>query len=137
MGVPVRRQPRARALARQCEALGGPLLIAFVKQRQVEQPFAGVVDDIERERAVCAILPLVVDDQPQFADVDRRVRPAALLDQGADVVLIIEPWHRVVGLRLQPGAGDPPGRVWLENRKAAAAGEAVDQRRDEDGLAGA
>ena len=45
--------------------------------------------------------------------------------------------HRVVGLRLQPGAGDPPGGERLEDRKAAAAGEAVNQRRDEDGLAGA
>ena len=59
------------------------------------------------------------------------------LDQGADVVLIVEARHRVVGLRLQPGAGDPPGGERLENREAAAAGEAVNQRRDEDRLAGA
>ena len=113
------------------------MLVALVEQRQIEQPFAGIVDDIERQRAVRAVLPLVVDDQPQFADVDRRVRPAPLLDQGADVVFIVEARHRVVGLRLQPGAGDPPGGEGLENREAAAAGEAVNQRGDEDGLAGA
>ena len=67
----------------------------------------------------------------------RRIRPAPLLDQGADVVLIVEARHRVVGLRLEPGAGDPAGGVRFENREATAAGEAVNQRRDEDGLAGA
>ena len=60
-----------------------------------------------------------------------------LLDQGADMIFIGKARHRVVGLRLQPGAGDPPGGERLEDRKAAAAGEAVNQRRDEDGLAGA
>jgi len=32
---------------------------------------------------------------------------------------------------------DPPGRIGLEHREAAAAGQAVDQRGDEHGLAGA
>ena len=107
MRMPRRGEFCARAFARQREAFGRPLLIALVEQRQVEQPFAGIVDDIERQRAVRAVLPLVVDHQPQFADVDGRVRPAPLLDQGADVVLIVEARHRVVRLRLQPGAGDP------------------------------
>ena len=53
------------------------------------------------------------------------------------MVLIVEARHRVVGLRLEPGARDPAGGEGLENRKAAAAGQAVDQRGDEDGLAGA
>ena len=87
-------------------------------------------------RAVGAVLPLIVDHQPQFADVDGGVRPAALLDQGVDVVLIVEARYRVVRLRLEPGAGDPPAGERLEHRKAAAAGQAVDQRGDEDGLAG-
>ncbi len=89
------------------------------------------------ERAVRAVVPLIVDHQPQFADIDRRIRPAALLDQGADMVFIVEPRHRVVGLRRKPGACDPPGGERLENGKATATGEAVNQRRDKDGLAGA
>ena len=52
------------------------------------------------------------------------------------MAFIVEARHRVVGLRLELGAGDPPGRERLEHRKAAAAGEAVDQRGDEHGLAG-
>ena len=137
MRVPWRREFCARAVARQREAFGRPLLVALVEQRQVEQPFAGIVDDVERQRAVRAVLPLIVDHEPQLADVDGRVRPAPLLDQGADVVLIVEARHRIVGLRLQPRAGDAPGGERLEHRKAAAAGEAVDQRGDEHGLAGA
>ena len=137
MRVPFRREPRARLLPRQRETFARPLLVALVEQRQVEQPFAGIVDDIERQRAVRAVLPLIVDHQPQFADIDRRIRPAPLLDQGADMVLVVEARHRVVGLRLEPGAGDPSGGERLEHRKAAAAGEAMDQRGDEDGLAGA
>ena len=137
MLMPGRGELCARPVARQREAFGGPLLEALVEQRQIEQPFAGIVDDVERQRAVRAILPLIVDHEPQLADVDGRVRPAPFLDQGADVVLIVEARHRIVGLRLEPGAGDPSRGEGLEHRKAAAAGEAVDQRGDEHGLAGA
>src|SRR5260370_30967617 len=105
--MPLRREPRAGSLPRQAKTLAGPLLVAFVEQRQIEQPFAGVVDDIERERAIRAVLPLVVDREPQLADVDRRIRPAPLLDQGADVALIVKTRYRVVGLRLGPRARYP------------------------------
>ena len=64
----------------------------------VEQPFPGIVDDIQRQSAFGAVLALVVDDEPQFADVDSRIRPAPLLDQTAQVVLVIEARHRVIGL---------------------------------------
>ena len=109
--MPGRGELRARPFARQRKAFGRPLLIALVEQRQVEQPFAGIVDDVERQRAVGAVLPLIVDDEAQFADVDGRVRPAPLLDQGADMVLIVEARHRVVRLRLEPRARDPPGGI--------------------------
>ncbi len=52
------------------------------------------------------------------------------------MVFVVEARHRVVGLRLKPGASDPAGGERLENGKTTAAGEAVNQRRDEDGLAG-
>src|SRR6202163_2126210 len=137
MRVPWLSEPRARTLPRQGEALGGPLLKTLVEQRQIEQPLAGIIDDVERQRAVRAILPLVVDDQPELADIDRGIRPAALLDQGADMVFIVETRHRIVGLRRKPGASDPPRGERLEDREAAAAGEAVNQRRDKHRLAGA
>ena len=56
---------------------------------------------------------------------------------GADVALVVEPRHRVVGLRRELRAGDASARQRLEHRKAAAAQEAMQQRGDEYGLAGA
>src|SRR5438105_13518839 len=53
------------------------------------------------------------------------------------MVLVIEPRHRVIRLRLQMGAGNPPAVIGLEHRKAAASGQPVDQRGDEHRLAGA
>src|SRR5207248_1594857 len=103
MRVPGGCKLRARWLARLGQALGRPLLVALVEERQVEQPFAGIVDDVERQRTVGAVLALVVDDQAQFADVDRRVRPAALFDQGADMAFVIKARHRIVRLRLEGG----------------------------------
>src|SRR5437762_4829711 len=126
MLVPRRGEFCARALARQCEAIRRPLLKTLVEQREIQQPLAGVIDDVDGERAVGAILSLVVDDEAEFADVDGRAWPAPLLDQGADVVLIVEARHRIVRLRLQPGAGDPARGVGLEYRKPSAAGQAVD-----------
>ena len=69
MLVPRRGEFCARALARQRKALCRPLLKTLVEQRQIQQPFAGVIDDVDGERAVGAVLPLVVDDQAQFADI--------------------------------------------------------------------
>ena len=113
------------------------MLVRFVEQRQIEQPFAGIIDDVERQSSIRAIAALVVDHEPQLADVGRRVWPAALLDQGANVVLVVEARYRVVRLRLKPCPRDPPGRKRLENRKSAATNEAMDQGGDKNGLAGA
>jgi len=52
------------------------------------------------------------------------------------MALIVEPGHRVVGLRRQPRADDAALVLRLEHRKPPAAHEAVHQRGDEDGLAG-
>ena len=118
------------------EALGRPLLVALAEQRQVEQPFARIVDDVERQRAGSAAPRLIVDDQAQLADAVGRFRPAALLDQRAHVALVVEARHRVVGLRRQARAGDAAGRQRLEHREAAALDQAMHQRGDEHGLAG-
>src|SRR5205085_1281596 len=125
-------QPRPWALPRQYEALAGPLLIGFVQQRQIEQPLARIIDDVERQRPVRAILPLVFDDKSQLADVDGRVRPAALCDETAKMVLVVEPRHRIVGLRLKPCPRDPASCKWLENGKAPATRQPMDQRGNKD-----
>src|SRR5947209_3406199 len=137
MRMPLHRELRPRTFPRQAKALAGPFLVAFVQQRQIEQPFSGIIDDIECQSSLRAIPTLVVDREPQLADVGRRVWPAALLDQGANVVLVVETRYRVVGLRLKPRPRDPSGRKRLENGKSAATNEAMDQGGDKDGLAGA
>src|ERR1700730_9641344 len=53
------------------------------------------------------------------------------------MVFIVETRHRIIGLRRKPGASDPSRGERLEDREAAAAGEAVNQRRDKHLLAGA
>ena len=133
--IPVRGERRARLFPRQGKALARPLFVASVEQRQVEQPFAGIIDDVQRERAIGAVLPLIVDHEPQLADVDGRTGPAARVDQGADVVLVIEARHRVVRLRRKMRARDTSGGEGLEHRKEAAARHPMDQRGDEHGLA--
>ena len=55
----------------------------------------------------------------------------------ADMALVVEARHGVVGLRLELGAGDAAGGIGLEERQPAAMDQIVDQRGDEDGLAGA
>src|SRR3954451_6954 len=132
MRMPLCRKSRSWKLAGQRKALAGPLLVALVEQWQIKQPFAGIVDDIERQCPVGAILALVVDNETQLADIGRRVRPAALFDERANVVLIVEPRHGVIGLRLKPCSRDPPARQGLENRKTAAANEAVNQGGNKD-----
>jgi hypothetical protein len=66
MRVPGRGEFGARAFVRQRKALSRPLLITLVEQREIQQPLAGVVDDVDGERAVGAVLPLVVDHEAQF-----------------------------------------------------------------------
>ncbi len=136
MRVPVRGQMRARRFARQRQAFRRPLLKTLLQQRQVEQPFAGIVDDVERQCAVGAVRALIVDDEAQLADVDGRARPAPLLDQCAQMAFIGKARHGVVRLRRQMRPRNPPRGIGLEHRKPAAARQPMDQRGDEYGLTG-
>jgi hypothetical protein len=60
-----------------------------------------------------------------------------LIDQGAQVIFVFEPWNVVVWLRRKIGAPNPAFGQRTENRKPAAAHQAMHKRCDEDGLAGA
>ena len=131
MSMPGFRQRIARLVARTLQTFRRPLLIAQVEQRQIEQPFARIVDKIERERAVGAAFRLIVDHEPELADLARRVRPLPLIDQRAQMLLVVEARHAVVGLRRQPRPGNAPAGMRLEHRKAPAAQKAVHQSREE------
>ena len=97
--VPGLGEGRPRPAARQREAFLRPGLVALVEERQVEQPLAGIVDDIEGELAHRPGARLVFDDEPQFADLPRRLRPDAVGEQRVKMALIVEARHRIVGLR--------------------------------------
>ncbi len=134
-----RRRPGFRAAA---SASPRPGRVILRQERQVEKPLAGIVDDIEIEPAAPDGAGekrgrFELDGQPELADLARRIGPDPLLDEGADMSLVIEAGHRVVGLRLEPRAGDAAAGIGLEQRQPAAMDEIVDERRDENGLAGA
>ena len=137
MRVPALGELRSRAASRTLQRVGRPLRVARVEKRQVEQPFAGVIDDVEGQRALArrASRRLIRDDQPQFAGTARRFRPAAIFEQRLEVGFVIEPRHRIVGLRLQPRACDAALRHRLEYRQPSAVNEVVHERGDENRFA--
>ena len=79
----------------------------------------------------------VFDDDASSLIRRGRLRPDALLDEVAHMRLVVEARHLVVGLRLQPRPASRPLGIGLEERQPAAMHEIVDERGDEDGLAGA
>ena len=121
----------------------GPVLEGLVHQRQVEQPFAGVVDDVEVDDARAG----EAADHAGGGDAEREAEggdgagalgPARVgAGEGGEVVLVGEAGDGVVGLRLQVGGEDAVLGLGLELRHAAAVEEVGDERGDEDGLAGA
>ena len=52
------------------------------------------------------------------------------------MILVLEARYRIIRLFLERGAGHPAGAQRLEQGQPAAMQQIVDQRRDEDGLAG-
>src|SRR6202034_4534506 len=68
------------------KGLARPFGVAFVEQRQVEQPFAGVVDEIELEARAPADPTrgaLELDRKPQLGDAAGRLRPAPIRSREA------------------------------------------------------
>ncbi len=51
------------------------------------------------------------------------------------MILVLEPRHRVVGLRFKRGTGQTAGMGRLKHRQTAAMQQVVNQRSDEHGLA--
>ena len=139
-GFRMRLPPRCRRLRHR---LGAPLLVAHVEQRQVDQPLAGIIDDVEveprdAESAAQGAGRLELDGDAHLAKAAGALRPLGrIARQGVEVRLVVEARHRVVGLRLEVGALDAPLGLGHEERQPPAGDEVADQRGDEDGLAGA
>ena len=139
--APVGRERRAGRGLAGGEGLARPSRVGFVDQRQVEQPFAGIIDEVERQPAVAAVPAggaLELDGQAQLRDAPGRLRPHAVrAGEARHMILVGEARHGVVGLRLEPRPGDASLRRGCEHRQPDAGDEIADERGQEHRLAGA
>ena len=147
--APFGRQRRAGRNRAAFECLARPFGIGFFQQGQVEQPFAGIIDDVDDEgrgAGTQARPPVEIEPQPQFRDLTGRLRPLAVRSgQGGDMILEREARHGVVRLRLQPARYHPAFGGDAENRQGVPAafgagmrqiGELLGEGGDENRLAG-
>ncbi len=120
-----------------------PLGVVELEQRQIEEPFARIVDDIDMQTlAVEPPLPelgrLIFEREPELADAPRTLRPGGrVAGEIGKMLLIFEARDDLVRLRFQIGAQQAPLGGRVEERQPAAGDEIVHERGDEHGLAGA
>ena len=118
-----------------------PCLIVLRKQAQIEQPFAGVIHDIEMHDAWPGQprqKPPRPDPErdPQFRHGAGAFGPMGCCPrQSRQMVFKIETRHGIVGLRLQIGRFDPAHARGLQPRHPPAFQKIGHQRGDEHGLA--
>lgn len=125
---------------RQRDGAVAEALVVLRKQRQVEQPFAGIIDDIDGELAcgkptAPTAGTLVVERDPQFRDCPCQIRPEPVTYQSLNMVLILKPGNGIVRLRLETHIRDAPGPHGLKQRQTTAIQKIVDERGDENRLA--
>ena len=125
------------------ELLRRPGRIGLVQQRQIEQPFAWIVDDIHvqpvpAKRAVEKSLRLKFEREAELAQPPGALRPMRRVTQQiGQMALIVETRHVVIGLRFEIGAAQPPLRMSVEEWQASTGQKIVNQGCYENGLAGA
>ena len=106
--------------------LGRPLRKVAFHQAQVQQPLAGIVDDVHMQVARAAQPPehaaaLQAQRQAQLADVTRAVGPVRIgAGQRGQVAFEVEAGDGVVGLGLQPHRLEPPVCGGAQRRHAPA-----------------
>src|SRR6202022_2303456 len=78
--APFRRERRPCSVCRSTEGFARPLPKGFAKQRQIEQPFTGIIDDVDGKRLVPgppADFWVEYEAQPQLGNAPCRLRPMA------------------------------------------------------------
>ncbi len=140
------RQPGARQLGADAGCGKGDGFLAegaeiLAEQRQVEQPFAGIIDDIDRQAAGREHTrpgtgALIIERDAQLGNCAGGIRPDPLLHQCADMILVLEARHGIIWLRLQTDCRHTTGLHRFEERQPAAMQKIMDQRGNEDRLAG-
>ena len=137
--TPFLRKRRAGGGLARRQRLARPFGVALVEQGQVEQPFAGIVDEVELE-ARASPAPaggaLELDGEPQLSDPAGRLRPAAIgAREARQMFLVGETRHGVVRLRFEARPHDAAFGGGGQDRQARARDQVVDERRQEYGLA--
>lgn len=138
------RLRRPRLLAAKREHRLGPFLEALLEERQVQEPLARIVDDLEpqgrkrRHRAPEQRARPVADGDAERARAGGRFRPARRIGREALQKLLVGEGAPLD--RLDPGAEEPAAEPGAEDRQHDRIGrrgkEIVRERRDEDRLAG-
>ncbi len=148
-GAEIARNLRAHTLAESGEGRARPFGVALAEQRQVEQPFAGIVDNADGKPRRAAgelaqelangVSRREADLDPDLADVGRAFRPVGnrhLLDVGK-VRKARQPQRLAA---FQVGGDQPPLAHHIQQRHPVRvvqrAEQIVDQAGDEDRLAG-
>ena len=91
IGAPFRGQRRARRGQARIKRILRPALIGFAEQRQIEQPFAGIIDEVDRQLRrppAEAGVAFEFKRQPQFGDAARRFGPRAFVGIAARPVSV-------------------------------------------------
>ncbi len=119
----------------------GPLPIGQVHQRQVEQPFAGIIHDIDVELSAAEIprdeaVRLIFQGEAKLADAARAFRPGPVIGgEACEMVFIGKAGQVIIGLRFEIGPGDAALGIGFEHGQAASLGEGMNQGGDENGFA--
>ena len=145
--MPWRGEFAQHGVAQRVADLRAPLGIVEIEQRQIEQPLAGVVDNIEvqgrncRQAAADAAARAIADLEAYLGDAARRFRPLrGVAVQGLDALFIGK--RRDVRVELHDAARAQQALLarrapQRQPRIGAGVFELVDQRGDERGLAAA
>ena len=118
------------------------MLIGHAHEWQIEQPFTGIIHDIDVEFSALEISGneaawLILKCQAKLADQARAFRPGAFArGEGFKVVLIGKARQIIVWLGLALGSGDAPLGVGFKQGKARTFGHGVDKGGNEYGFAG-
>ena len=141
-GAPVGRERRAGAGLARGDRLARPRRVGLVEQRQVEQPFAGIVDDVEVEARRCRRSSAPRARTRSSGEAARCAGSTAASGGRGRRGSPDAPRRRSAARRRRAAARAGRGRcVPRPRRRAPAAAtpaiEIVDQRGDEHRLAGA
>jgi len=132
----------ARRRGGKCQRFGGKGSVILIEERQVDQPFARIIDDIQMQLrktddALQQRSLLIFYCDAEFGNAAGAFRPCRRRGQKIPkMILIIEARHAIVGLRLEVSADDPMLGVGGKKRQTASRDKVTDKGGYENRLTG-